>query len=90
MIGPLDSVQKIVYSEGSPCNQEGVLVPNPGDCSSFLTCAHEKFVSTPCPAGLHFDNKIKACNFPEAANCGGESTTDETGGDEGVISIDDK
>ena len=88
MIGPLDSLEKIVYNEGNPCNQEGVLVPNPGDCGSFLICVHEKFIAQSCQSGLHFDNKIKACNFPEAANCGG-STTDETG-DEGVISIDDK
>jgi len=84
----LDSLEKIVYNEGNPCNQEGVLVPNPGDCGSFLICVHEKFIAQSCQSGLHFDNKIKACNFPEAANCGG-STTDETG-DEAVISIDDK
>ena len=53
----------------APCNQGGVLVPNPGDCESFLTCVHDKFLAQSCQPGLHFDNKLKAYNFPEAANC---------------------
>ena len=69
MIGPLDSLEKIVYNEGNPCNQEGVLVPNPGDCGSFLICVHEKFIAQSCQSGLHFDNKIKACNFIQLAGC---------------------
>ena len=33
-------------------------------------CSNKKYVSRPCGGGLHFDAKIKACNFPEKANCG--------------------
>merc|ERR1711936_998658 len=57
--------------------------------TSLFRFPAQKFVCQSCQSGLHFDNKIKACNFPEAANCGGTDTdTDETG-DEGVISVDD-
>ena len=74
----------------APCNQGGVLVPNPGNCASFLTCVHDKFLAQSCQSGLHFDNKIKACNFPEAANCDGTSVSGSEGGDSGVVSVGDK
>ena len=34
-----------------------------------MICNHGKYQAIPCPSGLHFDNKIKTCNSPEAANC---------------------
>ena len=77
-----------MFTRIAPCNQGGVLVPNPGDCGSFLTCVHEKFVAQPCQSGLHFDNKIKACNFPEAANCDGTSSSEE--GDSSLVSVGDE
>ena len=63
----------------APCNQGGVLVPNPGNCESFLTCVHDKFLAQSCQSRLHFDNKIKACNFLEAANCDGTSVSGSKG-----------
>ena len=39
---------------------------------------------------VNFDNKIKACNFPEAANCDGSSVSGSEGGDAGVVSVGDK
>jgi len=84
----LESVQPILYKDGAACNQEGVLVTNPEDCGSFLICVHDKFVSQPCQSGLHFDNKIKACNFPEAANCDGNSAPGES--DSGVVIVGDQ
>jgi hypothetical protein len=58
------------YKEGSECSAGSPgLVPNPEDCGSYLICDQDKFVRQPCPASLHWDPKISACNFPEAANC---------------------
>ena len=74
----------------APCNQGGVLVPNPGNCESFLTCVHDKFLAQSCQSGLHFDNIIKACNFLEAANCDGSSVSGSEGEDSGVVSVGDK
>ena len=70
--------------------QEGVLVPNPGDCGSFLICVHKKFITQSCQSGLHFDSKIKSCNFPEAANCDGSSSSASEEGDSGVVSVGDQ
>ena len=75
------------YNDGGACNQEGVLVPNPGDCGSFLICANKKFVTQPCASGLHFDTKIKSCNFPEAADCNGSSDSGSEEADSGVVSV---
>jgi len=86
----LESLSPILYKEGAPCNQGGVLVPNPGNCESFLTCVHDKFLAQSCQSGLHFDNKIKACNFPEAANCDGTSVSGSEPEDSGVVSVGDK
>lgn len=57
------------YTEGSACDTEGALVPNPDNCGQFLVCNHQKFLAFPCASGLHFDDKIKACNTIEAAQC---------------------
>ena len=47
----------------------GSLAPNPDDCGSFLICVHEKYLTGKCSTGLHFDSKINACNYPDAAKC---------------------
>ena len=57
------------YTEGSKCPQEGSFAPNPADCGSFLMCNHGKYIVRPCGGGLHWDNKIKACNSIDLAEC---------------------
>ena len=57
------------YQDGTPCTQEGSFAPNPQDCGSFLMCNHQKYIVRPCGGGLHWDNKIKACNSIELAQC---------------------
>ena len=54
----------------APCNQGGVLVPNPGNCESFLSCVHLCWFNLVNP---DFILTAKSCNFPEAANCDGTS-----------------
>ena len=54
---------------GQACSALGGFAPNPSDCSSFLVCNHDKYIVQPCAIGLHWDNKIKACNTIELAGC---------------------
>ena len=63
------NVPNVFYREGQACSATGGFAPNPADCSSFLICNHDKYVVKPCGDGLHWDNKIKACNFIDLAGC---------------------
>lgn len=45
------------------------LLPNPYDCTTFYICAHGDPVLFNCPANLHFNNKLKVCDYPENAHC---------------------
>ena len=57
------------YQEGSPCTQQGAFKPHPTDCGKFLMCNNEAYIERPCGGGLHWDQKISACNFPKEAQC---------------------
>jgi hypothetical protein len=46
-----------------------VLLPHPTDCSSFYSCSNGKKIEMHCPAGLHFNNQLKVCDWPENAKC---------------------
>ncbi|XP_067620317.1 probable chitinase 10 [Eurosta solidaginis] len=60
-----------------PCNGEE-RVPYPGDCSKYLFCLWNRLQGADCPPGLHFNEAIGSCDWPEAAKC-----TQEPGG--GVV-----
>jgi len=45
------------------------LFSNPSDCGSYYHCAGGISHFKSCPAGLHFDFQLQACNWPDAANC---------------------
>ena len=66
-----NTIQAAFYTIGTACKpgEEGTIVPNSLECSSFLICNHDKFVEVSCPTGLHFDSKLNACNTPELAQC---------------------
>ena len=66
-----NTIQTAFYTIGTACKpgEEGTIVPNSLECSSFLICNHDKFVEVSCPTGLHFDSKLNACNTPELAQC---------------------
>lgn len=39
------------------------------DCTKFLQCANGIFVEQPCHVGLHWNNVIKSCDWPNIAGC---------------------
>uniref|UniRef100_A0A182N7G7 Chitin-binding type-2 domain-containing protein n=1 Tax=Anopheles dirus TaxID=7168 RepID=A0A182N7G7_9DIPT len=46
-----------------------VLLPHPSDCDKFLQCSHGHAVVNKCPPGLHWNDSLKWCDFPEQAHC---------------------
>jgi hypothetical protein len=55
------------------CPREG-LFSNPINCGQFLQCVyfgtvHERFYVLNCPAGLHFNQALEQCDYPQNVNC---------------------
>jgi hypothetical protein len=46
-----------------------VLLPDHTDCSRFFMCSNGKPVQHHCPAGLHFNELLKVCDYPHNVNC---------------------
>ncbi|CAG2176456.1 unnamed protein product, partial [Oppiella nova] len=68
--------------DGYPCPEDDIantrclgpkdcLYPNPRDCSRFIQCNDAGLAyDMPCaPGGLHWNDAIKQCDWPENANC---------------------
>ncbi len=53
-----------------------VLLPNPNDCSTFFSCSNGVPILMHCPDGLHFNNQLDICDWPQYAGCA------DGGGDE--------
>jgi len=51
------------------CKEEGELLPNPNDCSTFFQCVGGSKVELECPPGLEFNAEAKVCDNPSTANC---------------------
>ena len=67
--------------EGNPCPPPGndyytVLVPVPGDCSSFYACSNGVPVLQHCPDGLHFNDELDTCEVPRDAGCEDSDTSE--------------
>jgi hypothetical protein len=46
-----------------------VLLPHPSDCTRFFSCSNGVPIEMECPAGLHFNDQLKVCDWPQDANC---------------------
>uniref|UniRef100_A0A182IPU8 Chitin-binding type-2 domain-containing protein n=1 Tax=Anopheles atroparvus TaxID=41427 RepID=A0A182IPU8_ANOAO len=46
-----------------------VLLPHPTFCELFLMCSHGNAVVSACPPGLHWNDQVKQCDYPEQAEC---------------------
>jgi len=46
-----------------------VLIKHPTDCSSFFSCSNGVPIEEHCPAGLHFNDRLKVCDWPGNAKC---------------------
>lgn len=51
------------------CDQSMDLTAVPGDCNKFYRCANGQLFIMDCSSGLHFDQNMKICNWPDQANC---------------------
>lgn len=49
--------------------EHDVLLPVPGDCTSFYKCYKGKPVKIPCPPGQEWADHLKRCDWPEVAQC---------------------
>lgn len=51
------------------CNQEGEFKGNPTNCGAYMICANKNFIVNYCPDGLHWNDKMKSCDWPSNAQC---------------------
>ncbi|XP_050097745.1 peritrophin-1-like [Anopheles aquasalis] len=58
-----------------------ILFPHPTDCDKFIICSHGREVTSKCPPGLLWNDRIKRCDYPSESQCvpegGTETTTEE-------------
>lgn len=52
---------------------------DPTDCQYFIKCSNSKTYRTKCPSGLHWNDKIKNCDYPEKAGCSKEDAKNDSG-----------
>lgn len=56
-------------SAGTVCECEGGDYTSGSECCKFKVCAGGQYVEMNCPAGLHWNDKVKACDWPCNADC---------------------
>ncbi|XP_064545411.1 probable chitinase 10 [Drosophila montana] len=49
--------------------KQDALVPHRNDCGKFLLCSNMMFLVMDCPQGLHFNAKLRRCDYPKIAQC---------------------
>ena len=54
------------------------LFPDPTDCRSFFVCSNGVPIWVLCPDGLHFNDKLDVCDWPQNVPC--EDGTGNGGG----------
>ncbi len=70
-----DSNEAINGCEKVSCPAENgefaIQLRNPDDCASFCKCDWGKAYWFACPPGLHFNEQLQVCDWPEKAGCSG-------------------
>eukprot|EP00794_Sanderia_malayensis_P003440 gene3440-3935_t len=56
-------------------NKESGLYANPNDCTTYFQCANKRTFKRNCAPGLHFNAKIKNCDYPKNAGCSKEGSS---------------
>ncbi len=51
--------------------------PHP-DCTQFYVCVSDEPIAMDCPAGLHWNDEIKSCDWPQNAGCLSTDKLNET------------
>lgn len=49
--------------------KDDVLLANMDDCNSFYACRNGVAILMHCPDGLHFNAKLRVCDWPHTAGC---------------------
>lgn len=57
-----------------PC-KTGTKEVMPGDCTSFRMCNNGNWLKVTCGLGLHWNNRLKICDWPHQAKCSSEYVT---------------
>lgn len=65
-------------SENCPKGKRNGLYPHPTNCSQFLSCSNGRGRWMSCQDGLHFNRRLKVCDYPEQAGCSSEGMEDTT------------
>ncbi|GFG35330.1 hypothetical protein Cfor_11731, partial [Coptotermes formosanus] len=70
-LGPLVGAQELPAGSCPPWGPLNytVLLANPADCSRFFSCSNGRPIEQYCPAGLHFNDILKVCDWPQNVNC---------------------
>ncbi len=50
------------------CPEPNGMFPHP-DCTKFYLCVSDKPIVMDCPAGLHWNDKTKSCDWPQNVGC---------------------
>lgn len=45
------------------------LIANPIDCQTYFSCTKGVPILMFCPAGLHFNDRLDVCDWPDKAGC---------------------
>ena len=61
------------------CPDKDGMYRNPKDCASYYYCVGGVTNLLKCPDGLWFDEKIRACNFPDQVDCKVQTSTKPSG-----------
>ncbi|XP_071446319.1 probable chitinase 10 [Hetaerina americana] len=68
MVIPLPGEPVVILGPGPSCKGSGHIVDHK-DCSIYYRCEWGSKHTYVCPEGLHFDTKLKLCNWPHLAGC---------------------
>ena len=55
--------------EPEVCDMSTDLTLVPGTCHQFIRCSNGIKIKMNCPEPLHWDEKIKTCNYPHLVGC---------------------
>lgn len=45
------------------------LIKDPYHCESYYMCVDGEAILMKCPTGLHFNDRLKTCDYPRKAKC---------------------
>ena len=68
LIAPLATGSFLAFAQGNICADGDGMYPH-ADCSKFWHCSNGIPYEKDCPAGLHWNDRRKECDWPEDSLC---------------------